>query len=370
MPFLLVVLSGPVTADEPEPELGLSLADFIRKNMSEKEYAAHRERVGVPFVSDETVSPPAPGTTTISQGQDVPDGFFEEAVKITLIFDDGFETDAFDCSAVVVHEKLVLTAAHCLLPQDESIELIELKVRYGHHEVGKLQDPIVFSEDAIKTYLNSKFLPSALDRGNDIAAIYLNDGFPDDLVKPVLLFGDRTETLPNYSIYTAGWGKTLEPGGSSHKLISAEHLLFAELPLIKENGDRITNKEDVCDIQKQLRKDVIRAGGVDSGGAIGVCPGDSGGGLYAYESSTLDGGGVSSFGLPILVGITSYGRNVSGAVTAADDNFCAHDSSDSNFTGIQAQFDFIQAAIGHFDLPAGALQFDDELEDGMVAKAC
>jgi prostatin (serine protease 8) len=180
----------------------------------------------------------------------------------------------FGCGATLIHKDFLLTAAHCVFPEDLGI----LNAYIGavdHSEDGGLSVPVtqIFQHEAYE-YLSTS---------TDIALVQI-ESVPDEFLRYILpLASDRNLLQHGDSVTVIGLGLT-QDGGED-----AEVLQEVEVKIVDD---------ETCDAMYDgdiHRKSMICAGDVSQD----ACEGDSGGPLILLGESPAD---------DIQVGVVSWGE--------------------------------------------------------------
>ncbi|XP_029455857.1 ovochymase-1 [Rhinatrema bivittatum] len=188
------------------------------------------------------------------------------------------------CGGSIIGEKLVVTAAHCVIHIDQSL-LQKLTVTVGEHNLEHKDE----QEQSIQVE-RIRFHPHYDSNGNmncDIALLHLKDKIQyGTLIQPVCLPHKDEKFETGTLCVTSGWGRTNESGEIATLLQSVE------LPLIEEGTCNVAlNSLGLSTIDESMMCAGFPDGGKDA------CQGDSGGPLVCRRPS----------GIWVLTGVTSWG---------------------------------------------------------------
>jgi len=202
------------------------------------------------------------------------------AVAIFRSFSNG--NVSYQCSASLVSESYVLTAAHCVLDaiSGRQIRAADLSVRVGTAVLASgFGETVAVEESTPHPGFDFK------DSTNDIALLKLAEAVE---IEPIAL----PDQSPGADLFpgtgdnatVSGWGETLPDGGSNVVLNSVEIPVVSHLRCFPTYQDTLKLDSKFC------------AGGLREGGRD-ACQGDSGGPLAVHRNGTA-----------VLAGVVSSGR--------------------------------------------------------------
>ncbi|XP_034862489.1 coagulation factor IX isoform X2 [Mirounga leonina] len=219
----------------------------------------------------ENLTQPLNDLTRIVGGKDAKPGQFPWQVLLNG------KVDAF-CGGSIINEKWVVTAAHCIEPDDK------ITVVAGEHNT-EVREPTEQKRNVIRTILHHSYNATVNKYNHDIALLELDEPLTlNSYVTPICV-ADREYTnifLKFGSGYVSGWGRVFNRGRS------ASTLQYLKVPLV----DRATClRSTKFTIYNNMFCAGFHEGGKDS------CQGDSGG-PHITEVE----------GISFLTGIISWGE--------------------------------------------------------------
>uniref|UniRef100_A0AAZ3QQ84 trypsin n=1 Tax=Oncorhynchus tshawytscha TaxID=74940 RepID=A0AAZ3QQ84_ONCTS len=243
--------------------------------------------------------------SSIVGGKDAQKGSWPWIVYLLITDDRGF----FSCGGSLLTEEWVLTAAHCVDPNDNPIPDNSF-IRLGTHS---LNEPSVFYRTISRIVSHPQYQKQRLAVLHDIALVKMSEKVSySSLVKPMSLPKPSATFDSRSKCFVAGWG---DVGNNGEYMANIPQTLQElELPIVKQS----TCKKKF----PGLTDNMLCAGSMKKG--EDSCQGDSGGPLVCGSSGVL-----------VQVGIVSFGKI----------NGCALKGFPGVYTRVNPYMDFISETI-------------------------
>ncbi|KAJ7990035.1 hypothetical protein DPEC_G00310680 [Dallia pectoralis] len=231
--------------------------------------------------------------SSIMGGEEAPKGKWPWMAYLKSISIDG---NTFDCGGSLLNKDWVLTAAHCVDP-DDNIVPEKSYVWLGVHSIQELEDPDVIVRSMSQIVIHPDFDILPLHAINDIALVKLSQSVTmTHLVKPVKLPENDDSFNPASKCWVAGWGAT-ELGEPRDGILQE-----LTVPIIKQ--------KDCLEQYKDITSDLMCAGYWKGG--RDTCLGDSGGPLVCVSAGVYVQVGIIGFRTSCTT------RNIPGLYTRVD----------------------------------------------------
>ncbi len=285
---------------------------------------------------------PAPANAIINGTPAVP-GEFPSIVAIGLASDYARDTNmrnAMYCAGVLIGQRLVLTAAHCIVEYNSQTNISrvnqpsEIVVGGGVNDLSQMtgaQVSKVLRLDPTAEYLVSLAMSNGERTTDDVALIQLASTIPN--TTPVALATSaqmQTINAVSTQLETAGWGDQSPFGSGTYpdslvrtSLKSVSDAVCANpdsrFAITSPSGQQSADFTGLNSVDATYfdAPSMLCAGGVNEAGLrVDTCMGDSGGPVIA----TIDG-------TPTVVGVTSWGPSIGVAVCGIDEPSVYADAS-------------------------------------------
>ena len=228
---------------------------------------------------------------------------------------DGDLFNAQFCGGTVIATRWILTAAHCLVDQDNNpFSPNSVMVLMGSTD---LENPVNQPVGVTNLIVHEDYISTS--DGQDIALLQLES---DALVTPIAL--DRQDVTLNDGAFIAGWGAVNDGSdGSPQQFPSELRGAFVRMVPGSDCGDFFPDYRGFTDSTNICAG--VPEGGIDS------CQGDSGGPMYRITGDSLP--------VTAVAGITSWGIG------------CANAENPGVYTNVAAYIDWIEARVGSVTTP-------------------
>uniref|UniRef100_A0A161MAM5 Phenoloxidase-activating factor 2 n=1 Tax=Triatoma infestans TaxID=30076 RepID=A0A161MAM5_TRIIF len=183
------------------------------------------------------------------------------------ILEDGSKLNIYQCGGSLIHEQVVLTAAHCVI--GKGVET--LKVRVGEWDTQTTNELYPHQDRQVaQAFTHEKFYSGALH--NDVALLVLRDPieFADNVdITCLPLQGD---VVLNNECYASGWGKDVFGKEGHYQVI----LKRVDLPMVPRDKCEAELRKTRLGPYFRLHESFVCAGGQTG---KDTCKGDGGGPL-------------------------------------------------------------------------------------------
>uniref|UniRef100_A0A182R142 CLIP domain-containing serine protease n=1 Tax=Anopheles farauti TaxID=69004 RepID=A0A182R142_9DIPT len=207
----------------------------------------------------------------------------------------------FHCGGVLINDRYVLTASHCVNGKDIPTTWNLAEVRLGEWDTSTTQDCEGLGDDVdcspppidvpiVGKIPHPEYVPTSAEQYNDIALLRLEISVPfSDFIKPICLPLQpelKTRDYVGFRMQVAGWGRTATARYSNVK------------QKVAVDGVSL----DACNMVYQRELVQLRPTQLCAGGEAGKdsCQGDSGGPMTGIYTS----GGIQHW---YLIGLVSFG---------------------------------------------------------------
>ncbi|KAL0993622.1 hypothetical protein UPYG_G00110690 [Umbra pygmaea] len=215
--------------------------------------------------------------SSIAGGEEAPRGSWPWMAYVKSITEGG---NSFACGGSLITKDWVLTAAHCVDPEEDVI-LEQSRVYLGVHSIKELDDPdvVVRIMSNVVIHQNYNYLSSGFV--NDIALVKLSQSVSlTKLVKPVKVASSNDQELsPGTKCWVTGWGLT-EQGDPRDGIL--QQLM---VPILRNN--------ECLKVYPKISPEMICAGFWNGG--KNTCMGDSGGPLVCASADGFAQVGITGF---------------------------------------------------------------------------
>ncbi|XP_011177142.3 serine protease persephone [Zeugodacus cucurbitae] len=221
-----------------------------------------------------------------------------------------YERSNFVCGGTLIHERFVLTAAHCVIVRGTNAS----KVIMGVADLTDTKSRSRQEIDIETTFEHPRY--SSFSKYFDIALIKLKKNVTFSLaVYPTCLHTDPTELPDGVELTAAGWGLT-------EKQVTSEHLMAVQLNKVPHAE---CNQSYAYHIDRHLKHGIDDTQLCALAPGKDTCGGDSGGPLLLLKNATYNSYRI--------VGVVSFG-----------DLMCGH-TTPGVYTRVSAFLDFIEDIV-------------------------
>ncbi|KAI9294021.1 trypsin-like serine protease, partial [Neoconidiobolus thromboides FSU 785] len=160
------------------------------------------------------------------------------------------------CGGTLIHEKVVLTAAHCI---SDKYEMEDLYIGYGKNDLDGVDGE---EYKVLKTIKHGNYSEKGIELLDDIGIFILKEEVKDGKIVPKI--SDIEENYKDESFIVAGWGHTKFEGQMSNSLLKVS-LKIIDTKTCKKTWPSLDEKFSICAGTKEGGKDACQG---DSGGPL------------------------------------------------------------------------------------------------------